>query len=164
MTRSKETSDEILQDVFLKLWVKRATLTGVRSLDDYLFFMVRNRLFDERRRTDRQRKFMGAVHSEEPYANEPQEALLLKEYHALVQKAISQMPERRQKIFRMNAVEELSAREIAERLNMSLPAVKKQLYEAQHYLREYLKEHGDVLIALMLPALWQMTSAANNLS
>ena len=152
VTKSAEASEEILQDVFLKLWIKRATLTGVLSLKDYLFRMARNRVFDARRKDIRHDQYLKAITTNDQSSNEVFDAVILKEYHQVVQNGITQMPERRQQIFMMNAQEELTAREIAERLNLSLAVVKKQLYEAQQYLRKYLEKHGDMLFVVMFVA------------
>jgi len=148
ITRSNHESEEILQDVFLKLWIKRQALVGVLSLKDYLFRMAKNRVFDERRKAASREQYLRAIREESP-ANEVFDAVLLKEYHQVVQAGIAQMPARRQQIFRMNAQQELSAREIADALQLSLPVVKKQLYEAQHFLRKYLEQHGDMLFVVM---------------
>src|ERR1700748_757866 len=43
---SREDTEEIIQDIFLKIWLKRETLIGIRSFDDYLFRMAKNRIFD----------------------------------------------------------------------------------------------------------------------
>ena len=43
---SHEDTEEIIQDIFLKVWVKKETLVGIRSFEDYLFRMARNRVFD----------------------------------------------------------------------------------------------------------------------
>ena len=152
VTKSAEASEEILQDVFLKLWIKRATLTGVLSLKDYLFRMARNRVFDARRKDIRHDQYLKAITTNDQSSNEVFDAVILKEYHQVVQNGITQMPERRQQIFMMNAQEELTAREIAERLNLSLAVVKKQLYEAKQYLRKYLEKHGDMLFVVMFVA------------
>lgn len=149
VTKSAEEAEEILQDVFLKLWIKRATLTGVISLKDYLFRMAKNRVFDEKRKNKHRNQYMKAINPEQENDNDIFDGIILKEYHQVVQRGIAQMPERRQQIFMMNAQEELPAREIAERLDLTLAVVKKQLYEAQHYLRKYLEEHGDMLFVMM---------------
>jgi RNA polymerase sigma factor (sigma-70 family) len=96
-------------------------LPAVRSLDDYLFRMAKNRLFDESRAATRKRDWLRTLSEDTITVNGSEDALMLKEYYGLVDKAISLMPERRQQIFRMNAIEELTAREIADKLNLSLP-------------------------------------------
>ena len=149
VTKSAEASEEILQDVFLKLWIKRTSLTGVISLKNYLFRMARNRVFDLRRKDVHRDQYLKTITTEDKSNNDVFDTLLLKEYHQVVQDGITRMPDRRQKIFLMNAREELTAREIAERLNLSLGVVKKQLYEAQQYLRKYLENHGDMLFVVM---------------
>ena len=151
VTKSHDEAEEILQEVFAKLWHKRTALTGVRSLYEYLFRMARNQVFDERRKADHRRAYIRSL-SDTP-ANNTEDQLLLKEYHALVREGLAQMPGRRAHIFMLNAMHDLTAREIAEQLNLSVPVVKKQLYEAQQFLRQYLREHGDVLMAVLLPAL-----------
>lgn len=148
MTKSPEQASEILQEVFLKLWIKRATLTGIKSLPDYLFTMTRNTMADTLRGDKRYRNYLAAIKPDEP-SNDTIDDITLKEYHALVHEGLAAMPERRQQIFWMNARDEMTAKQIAERLNLSLPAVKKQLYEAQQHLRQYLATHGDILMALL---------------
>jgi RNA polymerase sigma-70 factor (family 1) len=151
-TQSTSEAEEILQEVFLKLWHKRATLTGVRSLHEYLFRMARNQVFDQRRKEDHRRAYLRTLTADAP-ATSIEDQLLLKEYHQLVREGLAKMPERRQQIFLLSATHDLTARQIAEQLHLSVPAVKKQLYEAQQFLRKYLQEHGDVLLALLLPTL-----------
>jgi RNA polymerase sigma-70 factor (family 1) len=148
ITKSNQQADEILQDVFLKLWIKKATLTGIRSLQDYLFTMTRNGMTDALRGDKRYRNYLKAIDKQET-SNETVDELTLKEYHHLVREGLKEMPERRQQIFLMNARDEMTAKQIAEQLNISLPAVKKQLYEAQQHLRKYLAEHGDILMTIL---------------
>lgn len=148
VTKSAQQTEEILQDIFLKLWIKRRGLVGVVSLKDYLFRMAKNRVFDERRKIASHEKFIESATEEKP-SDEVFDAVILKEYHQIVQNGIAQMPERRQQIFLLNAQQELTAKEIAGKLKLSLAVVKKQLYEAQHFLRKYLEEHGDMLFVVM---------------
>jgi RNA polymerase sigma-70 factor (ECF subfamily) len=149
--RSPEDSEEIIQDVFLKIWVKRETLTGIRSFEDYLFRMAKNRIFDKSKQSRTRRKLNRhiAPHTDEG-ANSPFDDLLFQQYHAAAQEAISQLSQRRREIFLMNARDELTAREIAVLLNISLPAVKKQLHEARHFIKDYLRKHAGWILFFII--------------
>ncbi len=149
-TRSKEDAEEILQDVFLKAWVKRATLPAIQSINNYFFRMARNRLIDYARRHDLQTTLPLLLPPTDLDDDSVFKSLLLKEYNKIAQQAIEFLPERRRTIFLLNAQDELTAREIAERMGMSLAAVQKHLYEASHFIRDYLQKHADLLPLLFL--------------
>jgi RNA polymerase sigma-70 factor (family 1) len=149
---SREDTQEIIQDVFLKVWIKRETLIGIRAFDNYLFRMAKNRLFDLSKQSRTRLKLIRQITR---YAQE-QEAtdstyndLFYQEYHDAAQEAINQLTPRKKEIFLMNARDELTAREIAGLLGISLSAVKKQLHEANHFIKDYLVKNAGWLIFLI---------------
>ncbi|WP_157306238.1 RNA polymerase sigma factor [Chitinophaga tropicalis] len=148
-SRSETVAEEILQDVFVKLWIKRHTLVGIKSLESFMLRMVKNRLIDTIRKRDRIISMNEQALDNEISSDNIFQDVLLKEYHDLARKAIDAMPERRRKIFLLNAEEELTAKEIADRMQLSLTTVKKQLYEANHFIRNFLNTHGDILLILL---------------
>ncbi len=144
--RSKQDAEEILQDIFLKVWIKRSALCGVLSIESYLFRMAKNRLIDFARNSKRKReKVILLLPETEIATNSLSEDLLLKEYHSAAQKAIDLLPERRRLMFLLNAQEELSADEIALKLGTTLAVVRKQIYKASHFIREHLHKHTDMI-------------------
>lgn len=148
--KSHEDAEEVIQDVFLKVWMKRETLPGILAFDDYLFRMAKNRLFDIGKESARRRQLLRIVGpAEEPGSGDVHDDLLYREYHAAAQEAIRQLPERRKAIFLLNARDELSAREIAGRMGMSLPSVKKELREASYFIRDYLRRHAGWILLLI---------------
>ena len=149
--KSPEDSEEIIQDVFLKIWVKRHTLTGIRSFEDYLFRMAKNRIFDSTKQSQTRRKLNRHIApNTEEGADSPFDDLLFQQYHETAQDAINQLPQRRREIFLMNARDELTAREIAVLLNVSLPVVKKQLHEARHFIKEYLRRNAGWILFFII--------------
>jgi RNA polymerase sigma-19 factor, ECF subfamily len=148
---SHEDAEEIIQDVFLKVWVKRATLPGIRSFDDYLFRMAKNRIFDISKQSSTRLKMIRQItrHSEEG-ADSTYNDMLFQAYHAAAQEAISQLPPRKKQIFLMNARDELTAREIADILGVSRVAIKKQLHEAAHFIKEYLRKNAGWILFIIV--------------
>lgn len=140
---SHEDTEEIIQDVFLKLWLKRETLVGIRSFEDYLFRMAKNRIFDAARQSQtRMRLARQITHQMQEGADTTYNNVIFQEYHAIAQEAINQLSPQKKKLFLMYTRDEMTAREIAEIEGLSRMAVKKQLYEAIHFIKDHLHRHA----------------------
>jgi len=138
-TRSRTDAEEIIQDLFLKLWERRETLAGIRSLQDYLFIMARHRLFDLSKQQGTHLKAvedLGAA--QEPGAGTVEDALIYKEYERAAIEAINRLPKRRQLIFFMRTQQSMSLNEIAAAFHISRSAVKKHLYASIHFIKQQL--------------------------
>ncbi len=139
---SHEDTEEILQDIFLKVWLKKETLVGIRSFEDYLFRMAKNRIFDMNRQfrsrlnLSRQLRHQAEESTDDSTFN----AVIFREYHEIALEAINLLPARRREIFLMNARDEMTAQEIADRLGATRGAIKKQLFQASHFIKDHLRK------------------------
>ncbi|SMO71534.1 RNA polymerase sigma-70 factor, ECF subfamily [Saccharicrinis carchari] len=131
-----DMSESIVQSVFVKLWEKREQYQ-ITSLQSYLMIAVRNSCHNELKRQKRNRDF--TLSDESAY---PLETVHHPDSGAMQQinKAIEQLPEQRKKIFKLNRVDGLKYREIAEQLNLSQKTVEAQMAKALKFLREKLLE------------------------
>lgn len=140
---SHEDTEEIIQDIFLKVWLKKETLVGIRSFEDYLFRMAKNRVFDMTRQSKSRLQLSRQLSQTIPEASDTTfNALIFREYHAIAQEAIQLLPPRKREIFLMNARDELTAQEIADQLGTTRGAIKKQLFEAIHFIKDHLRKKG----------------------
>ncbi|MBS1567166.1 MAG: RNA polymerase sigma-70 factor [Bacteroidetes bacterium] len=152
-TRSAEISEEIVQDVFIRLWESRDLLADVHSFQPYLLRAAKNKIMDDRRRRQVRRRALEGLRAqsaEQPLT--PGDAFDYKAYYLLVQEAIGQLTPRRQEVFRLSTEKGLSYDEIAAQLQISKSAVKKQLYEAYDSVQQYLARHGGLSFLLVLLA------------
>jgi RNA polymerase sigma-70 factor (family 1) len=148
---SHEDTEEIIQDVFLKVWLKKETLIAIRSFDNYLFRMAKNRVFDVTRQSRNRLKLSRQLgQSMQEGADSTYNALLFQEYHDIAQEAINLLSPRKKQIFLMNARDELTAQEIADMIGITRMAVKKQLFEAIHFIKDHLRRNAGWLLALLL--------------
>src|SRR5438552_2957533 len=67
--KSNTLAEEVVQDVFLKLWLKRAEMDVIRRLDDYLFIMARNLIFDRIKKRAYETAGQAALPQEEPFVD-----------------------------------------------------------------------------------------------
>lgn len=144
INRQHEDTEEIVQDVFLKVWARRDSLSGVRSLEDYLFRMAKNRMVDLLRKNQSGRKAIHHLQQKDVLLDNPTEAAVAyREYHRMAREAITHLPERRKAVFLLSTEEGLSLDEIAARLRISRSAVKKHLSTATAQVKDYLRLHAE---------------------
>ncbi|MGQ1787881.1 MULTISPECIES: RNA polymerase sigma-70 factor [unclassified Saccharicrinis] len=131
-----DMSESVVQNVFVKLWEKRKQYE-ITSLKSYLMIAVRNSCHNEIKRVQHERDFKKAVQSEEAIetVNYPDSGAMER-----IAQTIERLPEQRKRIFKLNRLEGLKYREIAEKLNISPKTVETQMGKALKFLRENLLE------------------------
>jgi RNA polymerase sigma-70 factor (family 1) len=143
ITKSPEIAEEIVSDVFLKIWTNREYMKDVQSIDAFLMTIARNKAIDFFRLTVKNSKLKEAIAKEmEGRTERGADYLLLdKETKEILQKAIGQLSPQRRLVFMMSKEEGLSHTEIAQRMNLSHQTVKNTLTAALTSIKEYLKEN-----------------------
>jgi RNA polymerase sigma factor (sigma-70 family) len=148
---SRTSLDELTQDVFVRIWEKRARLAGVETFKGYLFMVTRNVVFNFIRALKVGHKMKNLEDSQEVLAtHNPENELLLKQYYRIMQDAMGKLPPGRLKVLKMSIDDGLTLDEIADKLNISRSGVKKQLYAATAFVRQYLQEHGEISLLLFV--------------
>ncbi len=132
-------SEEIVSDVFIKIWNNRRDLTISSSLKAYLYTAVRNQTIDYIRKQNRHRAIDGEVRVSLPsdYTS-PEEALIFEEVRQAVEAAIDSLPPQGRHIFRLSRDHGLKYREIADKLNISIKTVETHMRRSLIALRRQL--------------------------
>ncbi|ASZ09901.1 sigma-70 family RNA polymerase sigma factor [Chitinophaga pendula] len=153
INQSPEDTEEIIQDVFLKVWEKRTQLPNILSFEDYLFRMAKNKWFDIAKNKQTKRKALNIATSRQPTSvNATEHDTIYKEYYQIAINAIGQLSDKKKKILRMRTQENMSLDEIASSLNISRSAVKKQLYASITFIKEHLRRYAGwttLILALL---------------
>lgn len=148
---SREENEEIIQDVFLKIWEKRESLAEIESFKAYAFKISKNLLIDGIRRAKVEKKVREFIAPEsEDCGIRLDDDLCFEEYQNVASKAIDRLTEKRRHIFELRTKDGLSLDEIADRLQISKSVVKKQYYAASSSIVEYLKKRGEMTISAFL--------------
>lgn len=147
--RDEEESKDVVQEVFSSLWLHRERLAGDTNIGAYLYVQGRNRVLNliakQKVKGDYLAsiaQFMGDV------SNHTVALLEEKELYALLEQEIRQLPPRMREIFEMSRKEDLSHREIAEKLGLSEQTVKKQVHNALKIIKPKLQSIGGITILL----------------
>jgi len=136
---SAEAAQDLVQDLFLRLWDSRGPRDASRLTRPYLYVAARNRALKYLRHRRVVAAWIARAACEEiPPSDTPEDLCLRGELDEAVQQAIAELPARCRAIFVLRRREQLSYREIATRLGISLGTVKSQMWRATLRLRARL--------------------------
>ncbi len=139
--KDHDTAEEIVQDLFVRLWQDRQKINIESSLNGYLFRAVHNRCLhwlSHKKIVERHAREMA---EQEPEKTEsPAEIIQYNELQIKIAQVIEQLPERCGRIFCMNRFEGLKYTEIAEKLSVSVKTVEANMGRALKEFRKALKE------------------------
>ena len=148
--QSKEEAKEVVQEVFIGLFLKKDAIRHAGNLSGYLFTALRNKVLDIIK-TDllhashhQQMRLLQSPHTEIDHQLEQ------KELELSVRKAIAQLPDKCREAFLLSRYEGLSYKEIAGILKVSVNTVEKHVGKALRLLRLQLNDTGLLLLVLLL--------------
>lgn len=141
-TDSPEIAEELVQDLFLKIWEDRAQWSPTVSVKSYLYTAARNLAIDylkHERVVDqwREESHQDGLSTSQP----PDKRLDHKQLRQAVRKAVDQLPKRRRHVFKLSRQHGLTYREIATVLDISIHTVESHMQRAFRSLRERLAPH-----------------------
>ncbi|WP_346856620.1 RNA polymerase sigma-70 factor [uncultured Draconibacterium sp.] len=145
--KSTADSEELVQDVFLKVWEKRDILDASQNIKAFIFKIAINTIYDFIRRKNIENAFQ--EFSKANYAadsNNTWDTVIFEEMQTTINSLVAQMPEQRKKIFKLSKNKGLSNDEIAQELNLSKRTVENQLYRALLFLKEHLRNESAIAL------------------
>ena len=147
-------AEEIVQDVFVKLWESRHLLKEDESFKGFLFIITRNIVFSRNRKKVNENLFktsvLSAFGNESNYnSNSVEEEYCASQLAVFIDKLIGSLPEQQKRCFLLSREENLSYKEIAERLGISPKTVEIHMGKALKFLKNSIERGWDILLSLL---------------
>jgi RNA polymerase sigma-70 factor (ECF subfamily) len=143
--KNKSDAEELVQDVFLKIWENRESLDQSKNFKSFIFKIAVNAIYDFIRHKNIENAFSDFTkNNSEIGTNETWHSVIFEDMQQNLQKLVVQLPEQQQKIFQLSKIEGLSNDEIATRLNISKRTVENHIYRAVSFLKEHFKNDSMV--------------------
>jgi RNA polymerase sigma-70 factor (family 1) len=147
---STADAEEIVQETFLSLWQNRSGLVNVEHPRNYIYTVVRNKTLRYLSNVARDEKMLKIVWANmQIEVNPTEEALMLRESRELINRALSMLPEQKQKIFRMCREDGMSHENIALEMDLSKSRVKNIMVEVLKSIKIFLAQNSAILAIIL---------------
>lgn len=151
ITESKQITQEIVQDVFLKIWINRSSLATIESFKAYLMVVARNHAYNCLKQIAREKS------RQKQWADTVLLQAVTKELETvpghdaadrgkLLEEAVALLPPQQKNVYLLSRQEGISHEGIAKRLNISHGTVKKHMVLALRFLKNHLRTNSNLLI------------------
>jgi RNA polymerase sigma-70 factor (ECF subfamily) len=147
LLKDETAGEEIVQQVFYKLWERMEKLTFSGSVTAYLYRAVHNESLNHiKHRKVRLAYQVHAVHTGMEQTEQPTKKIQVRELEQRLHEAMNDLPEQCRTIFQLSRFEELRYKEIAERLQLSVKTVENQMGKALKILRSKLADFLPLIL------------------
>ena len=154
--KSKEVTEELVMDVFLKIWLGRELIPQIEKFDAFLFRVAHNKSIDFLRSIARDPKLQELLWDKIQLVNNVQadSSVLTREYDTKLRAAVSLLSPKRKKVYQLSREQNMTHDQIAAELKLSKHTVNNHIVEAQRFIRAYLSKNCDMaFLILLLPAI-----------
>lgn len=151
LIQSRELTEEIVQDAFVKIWLRRETLKTVDNFGKYMYVVCRNKTLDELKKIATQK--ISQANLEKVLVEEFEVDLLnnpTDEYRKMIENVVAKLPPQQQRVYMMSRYDRLKSSEIAQKLGLSETTVKKHIQLAVKFIQSSLSSKLSIGIILVL--------------
>ena len=153
--KSKEFAEDVFQDAFTVVWQSRRFINPDASFSSYLYTIMRNRILNQLRNAANEEKLKESILSQAlDYTEDTKREVMLNDLKSLISHALQQLTPRQREIFEMSREAQLSHKEIADKLGISVNTVQEHISISLKLIRTYLikysgSEYVDLLLLLI---------------
>lgn len=149
-TKNKETTEEIIQDVFVRIWFNREKIRQDESLKALLFIMVKNHIINAYKANLNSPIYEDYIEVKSEYSiNNTHHQIEYEEFLNLVMNELKKLPMTQQSVIKLSRFENLSNKEISIKLGLSEQTIKNQLSIGLKALKDLLSNHVFMLFILL---------------
>src|SRR5260221_3147271 len=149
ITGTASAAEDVVQDVFIKVWENRKTLTSIINFSGWLNTITRHHIYNSLRKLAHEEQFLRHLIAQKPKATDTMESLAFTELQNLLNKAVSELTPHQKKVYLLSREEGLSNAEIAAALGLSYETVKSYMKDALRSIRKFINDNERLFVLLV---------------
>lgn len=151
ITKSDYATEEILQEIFIKIWIQRESINLSYSFSSFIYSIARNLTYNYLRNVSNQESLKRELWRNITHFNNITEnTVLSNEYDAILQDILNDLPKKKKRIYILSKQEGKSNQEISDLLGISQKTVKNHLWKTLQIIRIQLHPHLETIATLLL--------------
>jgi len=158
LVNDEEVAQELLQELFLTVWIKRERINPEQSFWPYLHEVAKWLVYNHYRKVAYNKRLLDhLIITTVAHVTNAEELLIDQETHDLLIQAIEHLPPQRKQVFKLCKFEGKSYQEVAELLGISTSTINNQIVAANKSVKEFFLLNNDVVILFIIPTVIYLT-------
>lgn len=147
ITKSHYSTEELLQEIFIKLWQERERIDTSLSFNAFVYTIARNLTYNHLRKIANQENLKQEMWRNISYLNDVENHIIYSEYEDILEDILMQIPQRKRSIYILSKQEGKTNEEIADLLGISQKTVKNHLWKTLQTIKSQLEPYLGILIS-----------------
>lgn len=154
--KSEQVAEELVLDVFMKIWLGKELISEIQHFDSFLFRIAHNKSIDFLRSAANDSRLKELLWEEIQLhaAERPDMQMQVREFESKLRTAIALLPPQSKKVYTLSREQDLTHDQIAERLQISKATVNNHIVMARRFIRTYLSREMDLAILILFIGKW----------
>lgn len=149
IVKSPELAEDVVHDVFVKVWEKSADIDPSQSFQSWIFTITRNQLLNTIKRSSTEKRILAEILAQTiPISDHTNEMHQLNETEILLHEAITKLPNKRRHIFLLCKYHDFSYQEAADLLGITESTVNSQMVKALRFIKAYVEQKNRIAVAI----------------
>lgn len=149
--KSRDFAEDIFQDAFTIIWQSRRFINPDASFSSYLYTIMKNRILNQIRDLDKENTLKEHILSQAiDYTDDTKEKILANDLREIINKALEKLTPRQREIFEMSREAQMSHKEIADALGISINTVQEHISVSLCTIRTFLSKYSDTYADMLL--------------
>ena len=152
IVKSKEVTEELVMDVFLKIWLGKEVVSQIENFDAFLFRVAYNKSIDFLRKAARDGQFRDLLWNDTQLAGGAgaDQKVITREYEEVLREALLKLSPQRRLVYYLSREKGFSHVDIARQLQLSKHTISNHIVESQRFIRSYLIRQLDIVALFLL--------------
>ena len=146
ITKSHYSTEELLQEIFIKLWQEKETINTSLSFNAFVYTIARNLTYNHLRKIANQENLKQEFWQNISSLNAVENQIIYSDYEDILEDILKQLPQRKRSIYILSKQEGKTNEEIADLLGISQKTVKNHLWKTLQTIKIQLQPHLGILI------------------